>query len=174
MYCPKWNQQQASDEMRFCSRCGFSLAVVAHLLKHDGKLVLPDSEQKRKRKPSRTKIISESASLTLVSWAVAAVAMLVNNYGGALEIPAKIAAANFFLLGLIGLIRFLYGFIFVEDSEQNPDEFRERLIQEQARPALPPQQSVPIDFQARANTREMASKGSVTENTTKLLDERLN
>ena len=160
MYCPKCNQQQASDEMRFCSRCGFSLAVVAHLLKHDGKLVLPGSEQKRKLKPSRTKIISESASLTLVSWAVAAVAMLVNNFGGALEIPAKIVAANFFLLGLIGLIRFIYGFIFVEDSEQNPDEFWERLIQEQARPALPPQQSVPIDFHAPATPEDGLKKAS--------------
>jgi hypothetical protein len=173
MYCPKCNQQQASDEMRFCSRCGFPLTVVAYLLAHDGALVLPGSYQKKKSRSSRSKIISESAYLTLVSWAVAFAATFLVNYGGPLEIAAKIAAVNFFLLGMVGLIRFIYGFFFVSDSGSPEDESLERLIREQAtRPALPPQQSLPIsDYSPRVNTREMAPRPSVTENTTRLLDD---
>src|SRR4051812_32240720 len=32
MYCPRCGQQQISDEVRFCSRCGLSLASVPVLL----------------------------------------------------------------------------------------------------------------------------------------------
>lgn len=32
MFCPKCGQQQVSDEVRFCSRCGFQLEVVKTLL----------------------------------------------------------------------------------------------------------------------------------------------
>ena len=32
MYCPQCSQEQASDQVRFCSRCGFQLNVVKELL----------------------------------------------------------------------------------------------------------------------------------------------
>lgn len=175
MYCPKCNQQQASDEMRFCSRCGFPLTVVAHLLAHDGVLVLSGGNQKKKAHSSRSKIISESAYLTLVSWSVAFAATFLINYGGPLEVAAKIAAVNFFLLGMVGLIRFLYGFFLVADSTdaQLQDGSSERsLLDQTARRALPPQQSPAVsDYSPRANTKEMVPQPSVTENTTRLLDE---
>jgi uncharacterized membrane protein YvbJ len=38
MYCPRCNQQQASDEVSFCTRCGFQLGVVKELLATDGAL----------------------------------------------------------------------------------------------------------------------------------------
>src|SRR5687767_9461733 len=36
MYCPQCGQEQASSEMRFCSRCGFPLTGVAELLLSGG------------------------------------------------------------------------------------------------------------------------------------------
>jgi hypothetical protein len=36
MYCPKCSQQQLSDEIRYCSRCGFSLSVVSEILRDEG------------------------------------------------------------------------------------------------------------------------------------------
>src|SRR4051812_28427762 len=36
MYCPNCGQQQVSDEMRFCSRCGFQLGAVSALLATGG------------------------------------------------------------------------------------------------------------------------------------------
>lgn len=32
MYCPRCSQQQVSDEVSFCTRCGFQLGVVKELL----------------------------------------------------------------------------------------------------------------------------------------------
>ncbi|HAF15758.1 MAG TPA: zinc ribbon domain-containing protein, partial [Blastocatellia bacterium] len=36
MYCPKCGQQQASDAVRFCSRCGFLLEGTAAVLATGG------------------------------------------------------------------------------------------------------------------------------------------
>jgi len=165
--------------MRFCSRCGFPLTGVAYLLANDGVLGQPLREPDQKARSSRGRIISESAYLTLVAWAVALAATFLVNYGGPLETVARIAAITFFLLGMVGLLRFLYGFLFVSETAPLAAETLDRLIQEQAtRPALPPQQTFPVsDYpgrdKSRANTKEMASPpGSVTENTTRLLDDR--
>src|SRR5688500_15178269 len=38
MFCPRCGQQQATDSMRFCSRCGFAMEGVMHLLGHGGML----------------------------------------------------------------------------------------------------------------------------------------
>jgi len=47
MYCPKCSQQQISDNIRYCSRCGFPLNVVVDLLAYDG--VLAALEMKGKQ-----------------------------------------------------------------------------------------------------------------------------
>jgi hypothetical protein len=36
MYCPKCSQEQASADLRFCSKCGFRLEAVSELLAEDG------------------------------------------------------------------------------------------------------------------------------------------
>lgn len=36
MYCPNCGQQQAAEQMRFCSRCGFPLGLVSELLSNGG------------------------------------------------------------------------------------------------------------------------------------------
>src|ERR1700758_3328772 len=38
MFCPRCGQQQASDTMRFCSRCGFAMEGVMVVLAHGGML----------------------------------------------------------------------------------------------------------------------------------------
>src|SRR6266576_1214234 len=38
MYCPRCGQQQATDSMRFCSRCGFAMEGTLHVLAHGGML----------------------------------------------------------------------------------------------------------------------------------------
>ena len=90
---------------------------------------------------------------------------------GIYEGVAKIGAFTFFMLGFIGLFRFLYAFLFLKmdpvESKRTP-----RSITEPKPAQLPPQQTIPIsDFPRRTNTREMAPQPSVTENTTRLLEE---
>src|SRR5215213_2545437 len=36
MHCPRCGQQQASEETKFCSRCGFPLGLVSEILAHGG------------------------------------------------------------------------------------------------------------------------------------------
>ena len=154
--------------MRYCSRCGFPLETVALLLSGDG--VLPSQEGKFGRS-HRSRVATESLILTILSWAVAMICTFWFNASGIYEGIAKIGAVTFFILGFIGLFRFLYAFLFLK-MDPVEDKKTQRTINE-AKPAqLPPQQTVPIsDFPRRPNTREMARQPSVTENTTRFLDE---
>jgi hypothetical protein len=38
MHCPRCGQQQVSADLKFCSRCGFPLGLVAEILAHGGTL----------------------------------------------------------------------------------------------------------------------------------------
>lgn len=179
MFCPKCSQLQSSDEMRFCSRCGFPLVGVAMLVEKDG--VIPQLlETPGQTVPSaRKKLMTESAIFTAIPWAVALAATLLFDVGGRFENVAKIAALLFALLGLVGLLRFLYGFLFVKDLVDQPERNAFRNIASQGamgeaprRAALPAQRALPAtDYSRRANTKEMAPQPSVTENTTRLLEE---
>ena len=183
MFCPKCSQQQASDEMRFCSRCGFPLAGVALLIENNGLIPGLDREPVRRVHPSRKKIMAESALFTVAMWAATLCATFWFDAGGPFEGVAKAAAVLFANLGLIGLIRFLYGFLFAKDvvGQSAPNAFAKAasagaVLDSPNRSALPPQQSLPVSdypqpVNRRANTKEMAPPRSVTENTTRLLDE---
>ena len=169
MFCPKCSQAQPSDEMRYCSRCGFPLETVSLLLSSDG--VLPTQPVDTKRLSHRSRVATESLILTLFSWAVAMICTFWFDASGIYEGIAKIGAVTFFILGFIGLFRFLYAFLFLK-METPENKKTQRPITE-AKPAqLPPPQTVPIsDFPRRPNTREMADQPSVTDNTTRLLEE---
>ena len=175
MYCPKCNQQQASEEMRFCSRCGFPLSGVAQLLANDGLLPVSAADQNAITASRRRKIISESAFLTLIAWAMTFGAILFVDFGGPFEVFALVSAIVFFIVGLIGLIRFIYGFFFVKDSPKAEKQPRDRSIPRPvAQSALPPAQSIPVtDYPRRVHTKEIVQPPSITENTTKLLDENI-
>jgi len=169
MFCPKCSQAQPSDEMRYCSRCGFPLETVSLLLSSDG--LLPTVPANTKRLSHRSRVATESFILTVFSWAVALACTLWFNAHGVYEGIATIGSITFFMLGFIGLFRFLYAFLFLKmDPAQTKPKQRSIL---EAKPAqLPPQQTIPItDWPRRPNTREMAPQASVTENTTRLLEE---
>jgi hypothetical protein len=165
MYCPKCSQQQLSEDLRFCSRCGFPLVGVALVLENDGlipRLAAPEDPGRR------GKMIKESWILTLASWAVALLTTLAWDWGGSFESVAKVGALVFFLLGLIGLLRFVYAFLFVKEGSTGAEP---AFPVTPRRTALPSSQDVPLtDYPQRINTREMVPR-SVTENTTRLLDE---
>ena len=169
MYCPKCNQSQASDDMRYCSRCGFPLSTVAILLQNDG--MLPQVSREGRLRLSRARTATESAILTVFFCAIGLLATNWFDAGGPFEIIARIGSLIFFLLGLVGLIRFVYAFLFMADREIDAEPYS-RQITGQERLILPtPQQTTFSDFPRKANTKEMVRPFSVTENTTRHLDD---
>lgn len=167
MYCPKCSQQQVADEQRFCSRCGFPLAGVGLLLANDG--LIPSTTPPQRDAGRRRQIIKESTLLTLSSWFVVFLAMTMWNKGGVVETFAKVGSVIFFVLGLISLLRFVYAFLFLKGDAGQTSEAAFPAAPRRA--ALPSPQDVPLSDYPRPNTREMVPRVSVTENTTRLLDE---
>src|SRR5262245_9783984 len=55
MFCPRCGQQQATDALRFCSRCGFPLEGALHLLAHGGMLPVFQTPAEGEQKMSRRK-----------------------------------------------------------------------------------------------------------------------
>lgn len=185
MYCPKCSQQQASDEMRFCSRCGFQLGVVKVLLADDeGASATAEAETQTPRRPLRKRDVITGATLMF------AVTLLL-----LLLVPAIPPVRNqqvFFLLVLWIALNLFIGFInpvvvavdkLFSEKDASPSKKRSsqsqvasRLISQVNTPAhnsaLPPSQSIPVEAfgTQRVNTAEMAQPPSITERTTNLLD----
>jgi hypothetical protein len=148
------------------------------LMDNGGVVPQPAGVTVQKLPHSRKRVISESVVFTIISWLALIVATAWFDYGGALESLAKMAAVLFFFLGLIGLIRFLYGFLFVKDVIVQPATSTFAHVASPAampvpgRNALPAQRDwVATDHPRRENTQEMLARPSVTENTTKLLQD---
>src|SRR4051812_43243252 len=36
MFCPRCSQEQVSEELRFCSRCGLPLGLISEVVAHEG------------------------------------------------------------------------------------------------------------------------------------------
>lgn len=176
MYCPQCGQQQAS-EMRFCSRCGFPLGGVAELLTQGGILPTVAAAQQQGRELSpRQKGTREGVMLMCSSLLVVPIVSLLSVFvfgGQQLLIPL---AAILTFVG--GLLRIIYARLYEADTpgvkqDSLPYVSPAQLSTGTRSTALPPPQSTPIPsfMPRRANTAELVPPPSVTENTTRLLDE---
>lgn len=167
MFCPKCGQH-SSDEVRFCPRCGLSLAgLPAYVAGNDFTTARPEAarvpETTAKRLGTRrgAKLMFFSVILFPVFFGLC---FLVNG-----PVPLFIP----FTVFLTGLVMLVYARLF--GDELLPARGRAPGGEMGAgadRPALGAQQFVPASLfdRQRANTAEIAQPHSVTENTTKLLD----
>ena len=175
MYCPQCGQQQVSDELRFCSRCGFQLGGVTQLLAAGGELAgLSRGEHKRQRSPRREGV-RQGVLLMFAAMVLVPLSELFRPHGEVLPVT----------LMMLGLMRILYAVIFQEGDARRkrreaasanyvPPTSPQQMNAGARGVALPPSQSVPVGGYAarRVETAEIAQPPSVTENTTKLLDRR--
>jgi hypothetical protein len=169
MYCPNCGQQQISDEMRFCSRCGLGLSGLVEWLA-GGRLpaTRADTHFPQALSPRR-KGIRRAAKLMFFSgvlFPVFLVFSLAAEEGAPMIIP--------FLVFFVSLVMMLYARLF---SDNNPPMINaagetSALKSSSARASLPPPISVPVPGVGRqqVRTNELAQPPSVTEHTTKLLD----
>ncbi len=173
MYCPQCSQQQISDELRFCSRCGFPLEGVAKLVVAGGTLPALEEDAGKSAHSPRRKGVQQGVILILVGIALLP---LINI---AISPPYNEALLFVFLLG--GILRALYALAFQEGALYKSRKPKESVDPSQVGAnmsgyGLPPSQAATLNFsERRVETSEMVKlPDTVTENTTKLLDEQNN
>ncbi len=184
MYCPRCSQQQASDEVRFCSRCGFQLGVVKELLTQM-EAPAPAAVEPLPPAPARGLRKRDVTIGALLMYVISVALIIISS-----PIPPLrndqifvltilfVALALFvnFITPLLRAVNKLFG-------EENKASGRAEIPRPQATPdlstqvsahraALPPARSVPAGLfnSPRVNTAEMLQPPSITEHTTNLLD----
>jgi hypothetical protein len=168
MYCPRCGQQQVSEEVRFCPRCGLSLAQVPVLLASGGEARLAEGAARAPLTQRRVGI-RRGAKLMFFSAVLFPVLLGVSIAADGAE-PLIISLVVF----LAGLAWMLYFVLFGEEVPHvGRAKGREDLQEGRGAQALPPSTFVPASgFGARpVHTADMSQPPSVTEQTTRLLDE---
>ena len=177
MFCPQCGQQQVTGHIRFCSRCGFPMDGVIHLLGSGG--LLPAYRDPDEPIPisARRKGVKQGGMLLLSGAVVVPILAMFASFTNAtfLEILAALAAIICFIGGPL---RMLFAALFEEGA---PRPFRpygppppmhapQQFAPPPPRPVLTPPPARPQGGWRRPNTAELVNQPSVTENTTRLLD----
>ena len=168
MYCPNCGQQQLSEEMRFCSRCGLALSGLAEWLTGDAHPAKGAEEMTLSASSPRRRGMRRAAKLMFLSGVLFPVFLVISFFikeGGPLVIP--------FFLFFTSVVLMLYARLFSDPVPQIKIQRAQppRFDSTPARGSLPPPINSPIaDIRKPTRTNELAQPPSVTENTTKLLD----
>ncbi|HEX8149513.1 MAG TPA: zinc ribbon domain-containing protein [Pyrinomonadaceae bacterium] len=174
MFCPRCGQQ-AAEEVRFCSRCGLPLAAGAELVEAGERRELEAAEAgavltPRQRGTRKGLMIVAGGVLFFVI--VAVLNTIKDDFFPVLILASLIITA--------GVMRMLYGLLLEEHAPAGKSPKRTdagaapELAHAAARAAqLPPARTAPANVYAKpgAQTSDMAAPPSVTEGTTRLLDE---
>lgn len=170
MYCPKCGQQQISDEMRFCSRCGLALSELAEWLAGGSLPVKRADEEPKVTVSRRRKNMRRAAKLMFFSVVLFPIFLMIAAAEN--EAAALMPVAMLFFVSLAWM---LYARIFMDNAAR----VTSRSVQTSTlgsppyRAPLPPATTPPISNIGRqqVRTNELAQPPSVTEHTTKLLDQ---
>jgi hypothetical protein len=182
MYCPQCGQQQALSEMRFCSRCGFPLGGVTELLASGGVLQsLGGAELREQALSPRRRGIKQGVVMMLFGTVIVPVLGILNSYQEDTALLSVLVGISAIIFFAGGLMRILYALLFEpstpgvkRDAPAEVPPVSPAALNAGARvSALPPAQSIPVsEFKPRRmNTAELRQPPSVTENTTRLLDD---
>ena len=168
MYCPNCGQQQVSDEMRFCSRCGLALSGLAEWVtgglpvQHANETLVAPLSPRRKGMRRAAKLMFFSGVLFPVFLAISVGV----NEGGPLILPV--------IVFFISLVMLLYARLFSDNSAPVNNQVAQtralRAVSTRGSLAPAVTTSIPNISRQRVRTNELAQPSSVTENTTRLLD----
>jgi hypothetical protein len=177
MYCPNCGQQQISEEMRYCSRCGLALTGLVEWLT-GGRLPLRTAEEAQVAPDSpRRKHMRRAAKGMFFAGALFPIFLMISiaaDEPGPLVVP--------FFIFFIMLAWMLYARIFMSTTARVKNQPAQSWIQpasfqtstlgsDQSRGALPPAAATPpMPGRQQVRTNELAQRPSVTEHTTRLLD----
>jgi hypothetical protein len=178
MFCPRCGQQQATDSMRFCSRCGFPMEGAMVLLAHGG--TLPHYEPPPGEISPRRRGVKQGALLMLIGAILVPILGVMASFApGRLDnVFGFFAALSAIICFLGGPLRMLFAALFEEGARPRgyvtPPTYASPRMPLPISPArvaaLPPQPAKPASlWPARPHTAELAQPPSVTDNTTQLL-----
>jgi hypothetical protein len=162
MYCPKCGQQQISDEMRFCSRCGLALSGLADWLAGGNLPAQRNMEVEVSPASPRRKGIKRAAKLMFFSAVLFPIFIAISvavDEGGPMIIPI--------LVFFVSLVMMLYARLF---SDKTAPVTNQTTLSGSTPSTLPPATSIPINSRPQVRTNELAQPPSVTDHTTRLLD----
>ena len=168
MYCPNCGQQQISNEMRFCSRCGLGLSELAEWLAGGRLPVKPVEQPKVEALSPRRKGMRRAAKLMFFSGVLFPIFMIFSiaiEEGGPMVIP--------FLVFFVSAVMMLYARLFSDKTAPvNTRVAQTSTLAGSVPNYLPPANPLPTPpiGRQRVRTNDLAQPPSVTENTTRLLD----
>jgi hypothetical protein len=176
MFCPQCGQQQVSDNVRYCSRCGFLLEGVSVVVASGGQLPMRYVQSASRELSPRSKGVRQGALLMLSTFLIVPIVAILSVYIiGAPHIIVPIAAIGCFIGGLL---RILYA-LMMEDTNvpigpaqlapyapPPAPQLEGRRPIASAQASFNPAQA----WKPRPNTAEILTPPSVTENTTRLLN----
>ncbi len=168
MYCPRCGQQQVSDEMRFCSRCGMALTGLMEWL--GASLPQKPADSKKLAPTARQKGIRRGLKVMFAGGALFPLFLIISIAEDKFE-PLILP----FLIFFTGLVVTLYSVLFGDKTApaiQQATPQTTHLGAMPGRSALPPPSinSMQGVGTQQVRTNELAQPSSVTENTTRLLD----
>jgi hypothetical protein len=174
MFCPNCSQQEISSEMRFCARCGFQLDFVRELIAGGGAFV-------EREFPGRDPLLKAFRGMRrgFFVMVVAFFLLILTGLITAIDNDFAILVLVPFLGFLAGFLISLYG-AFVQGRrvkkellQSNPGSQPQQQWGTAARNELfamrPPVANLPVRKMQTAEMRQQPP--SVTENTTRLLDD---
>lgn len=180
MYCPRCGEEQTSEQIRFCSRCGFLLEIVSEVLANGGVLPQLAELNKNKKLLTRENGIKSSVVWLIVMWlALTPLLAILNAPKELIAITAVLGFAGGVLLMLISFLfldnkphfsnpqtaNFTGGFASQNLSGNADSANALPLLQTQSAQSY----AAPAADWKAPITGELAKPPNVTENTTKLL-----
>jgi hypothetical protein len=177
LHCPRCGQQQVSEEIKFCSRCGMPLGIVSEVVAQGGHLAqLAQLGKKNKFFNKKNGVIFSAF------WFMFFVLIMTPFWGiVGVEELAGVSA----IIGIFGGLMWMIGALVLLPSSRHAignevgsyaSQTAQGLYGHGQQTALPPQQSQPVSSYVPAaggwrapDTGEFANPGSVTDNTTRLL-----
>ena len=169
MHCPQCGLQQASREVRYCRGCGLSLSEMKDLLVKDN-----DAQPLKIQSPQLSSAFNQGLMLLLISLVLAVVTALLHDLNLMPKVYGKIVAAVFLLAGLVRMFSPYFLGKGTSSKEQGVLSEPEIRLETSSLPhRLTASRSIPASdlLPRQRDTSEMAQPPSVTERTTKLLDE---
>jgi len=178
MHCPRCGQHQATDAMRFCSRCGFPMEGTMQLLAHGGMLPVYQQPAGEKTISPRRRGVKQGALIMLLGVLLVPILGVFSSFapGRLSNVFEFFCAISALLCFLGGPLRMLFAGIFEEGAPsthftpQMNYKIPAAMPPAQAPSLPPPSAANPASHWRHPDTGELQPRASVTDNTTQLLD----